>query len=181
VHPAPDNFGSLELPPLKVIPPFLFLVPTYLSLQLRSAFIGRSVRIRLCLPSYRSFGPFFAHTLFFFGYCVLVTRTLCTVVVGLLLASFSSSPSLVGTSPLRHSPSRGRPRSPRPQPILSRGAAPRRATDSGLAILLWANGRLRPRRSSRLLLGFARVGKTGAGPLSGPRSSRRARDLTMCP
>jgi hypothetical protein len=89
---------------------------------------------------------------------------------------------------LRHTSPHGPPlprsrRPPQPQHILSLGVAPRPAIDSDLAILSWANGRLRPKikRSSRLLLGSARVGRTGVGPLSGPRSSRRARELIMCP
>jgi len=117
-------------------------------------------------------------------------RTLCIVVFGLLLpASSFSSPSscLIGISHLRHSSPRGpRPRSrrpPQPPPILSPGVAPRLAIDSDLAILSWANGGLHPKikRSSRLRLGSAWVRRTGVGPLSGPRSSRRARDPIMCP
>jgi hypothetical protein len=106
---------------------------------------------------------------------------LCIAVFGLLLLASFSSPSscLISISRLRHSS----PRGPPPQPILSRGVAPRPEIDSDLAILSWANGRLHPkiRRSSRLLLGSARVGRTAVVPLSGPRSSRRARGLIMCP
>jgi hypothetical protein len=117
-------------------------------------------------------------------------RTLCIVVFGLLLpASSFSSPSscLIGISHLRHASPRGPPprsrRPPQPPPILSLGVAPRPAIDSDLAILSWANGRSHPKikRSSRLRLGSAWVGRTGVGPPSGPRSSRRARDLIMCP
>ncbi|KAI0286615.1 hypothetical protein BGY98DRAFT_2064 [Russula aff. rugulosa BPL654] len=56
------------------------------------------------------------------------------------------------------------PRSPLPS-ILSRGVAPRPAIDSDRAILSWANGRSHPKikRSSRLLLGSAWVGRTRVG------------------
>jgi hypothetical protein len=177
----------MMLVPSNFLPPGHFTLPvpgSYLPFSPSSPRFHRPVRSYQAVPT---FSPFFCllcpYAFFFFlVLCVLATRTLCTVVVGLLLASFSSPHSLVSISRLRHSPSCGRPRSPpRPQPIPLCGAAPRRAIDSGPAILLWANGRLRPRRSSRLLLGFARVGETGVGPLSGPRSSRRARDLTMRP
>lgn len=119
------------------------------------------------------------------------TRTLCIVAFGhLLLASFSSPSSSgcpIGISRLRHSSPRRGPPPPRsrrlPQRILSLGVAPRPAIDSDRAILSWANGRSHPKikRSSRLLLGSAWAGRTGVVPLSGPRSSRRARDLIMCP
>lgn len=177
-------------------------VPTHTSsLRLLSAFIGRSVRIRQCLRSFYPPCPFFFAPLRFLFFLVCCgppgkkkkkrtgRPTLCIVVFGLLLLAFFSSPSpsscLIGISRLRHSSPRGpRPRSRRPpQPTLSLGVAPRPAIDSDLAILSWANGRLHPKikRSSRLLLGFAWVARMGVGPLSGPRSSRRARDLILCP
>jgi hypothetical protein len=164
--------------------------------RLLSVFIGRSVRIRQCLRSFYHPCPFFC-PLFLVccgpGKKLKIKKkngTLCIVVFGhLLLASFSSPSScLISISRLRHSsPRRGPPppksRPPQVQPILSLGVAPRPAIDSDRAIPSWANGRLHPKikRSSRLLLGFARVGRTDVGPLSGPRSSRRARDLIMCP
>jgi len=178
-------------PPPKVISRLLFLVSYLLflsvfSLPLSSAgpFVSGSAYVLFVL-----FSPFLIWPIRFCFVLVCLGKTgrICTVVVfGLLsfLASFSSPPCLVGISRLRHSPlSRGRrrPRSrPEPPILLLCGVAPCRAIDSGLAILSWADGRLHP-RWSRLLLGFAWVGRTGAEPLSGPRSSRRARDLTMCP
>jgi hypothetical protein len=168
---------------------------TRCSLRLLSAFIGRSVRIRQCLPSFHSLSPFFFCPLRLFLWVCCgpgfekkkkkkEDRTLCVVVFGLLLASyFSSLPCLIGISRSRWSSPCGPPPRSRPlQPILSRGMAPRPAIDSDLAILSWANGRLHPRikRSSRLLSGSACVG-TSVRTLSGPRSSRKARERIMCP
>ncbi len=133
------------------------------------------------------------HFFFFFFLCGLLWSwlkkfnwTLCIVVFGLFLASFSSPSCLIGISRLRHNSPRGRrvpPRSRLPQLILSLGVVPHLAIDSDLEILSWANGRLRPKikKSSRLLLGSAWVGRMGAGQPSGPRSSRRARDLIVYP
>jgi hypothetical protein len=187
---------SNTIPPLPL--PHKFLYSHFSRRRLLSAFIGRSVRIRQCLRSFY-FIPLIPSSslplaLFFFGLFVVSgrkkkpNRTLCIVAFGhLLIASFSSPSSCpIGISRLRHSsPRRGPPppRSRPPQRILSLGVAPRPAIDSDRAILSWANGRSHPKikRSSRLLLGSAWAGRTGVGPLSGPRSSRRARDLIMCP
>ena len=188
--------ASLELHPSHITLPFptsSYSHPFLFPRRLLSALIGRSVRIRQCLRSFyplvpSSFAPVVVLVFFFF----FKNRTLCIVVFGFLLtSSFFSSPScLIGIiiSRLRQSSTRGRhpppppPRSRLPS-ILSRGVAPRPAIDSDRAILLWANGRSHPKtkRSSRLLLGSAWVGRTRVEPPSGLRSSRRARDPIMCP
>lgn len=182
--------GSLELHP-SPLPRSTF------SLHLLSAFIGRSVRIRRCLRSFYPLVPSSLPLAFLFGLLFVLVigkkkkkkrnGTLCIVIFGLLpIASFSSPSCFIDISRLRHSSPRGPlppPRSRPPKRILSRGVAPRPEIVSDLAIPSWANGRLRPKvkKSSRLLSGSAWVGKTGVVPLSGPRSSRKARDRIMCP
>lgn len=170
--------GSLEHHPLPRSP-----------LNLLSAFIGRSVRTRQCLTSFYPHCPFFFTPCVFFCFFVRPGNwkkkrkgTLCIVVFGLLpLPSFSSPSCFIGISRLRHSSPPGP--LPPPKRILSRGVAPRPEIDSDLAIPSWANGRLRPKvkRSSRLLLVSASVGKTAVVPPSGPRSSRKARDPILSP
>ena len=199
----PKNVGMVFLPRTPSPSPqgtFLLLTHLFFSPRLLSAFIGRSVRIRQCLRSFLSHLSFLLlPCAFFFGFVVVLVykkknknRTLCVVVFGhpLLASSFLSPSYLIGISRLRRSSPRGPPlpsppprNQPPPQPILSRGVALRPAIDSDLAILSWANGRLRLqiKRSSRLLLGSAWAGRTGVGPLFGPRSSRRARDYILCP
>ena len=193
-------FRSLELPSeCPFLPSLPGRVPTRtFSLPPCLRFL-RQVRSYQAVPTFFLFYPLFP---FFFcpscgpGFLFFfflkkrkrkITGRLCIVVFGLLLcASSSSSPScLIGiiSRLLRSFPRGPLPLPSPPKPILSRGVAPPPEIDSDRAILSWANGKSRPKikRSSRLLLGFAWVGKTGAGQPSGPRSSRRARDLILCP
>lgn len=192
LHPVPKNVGGW-FPRTPSLPPSPF-----------NLFSPPSLRFHRPVRSYQAVPTFFLSPCpFFFTPCIFIwfvvrpgnwkkkkkkrNGTLCIVIFGLLpIASFSSPSCFIDISRLRHSSPRGPlppPRSRPPKRILSRGVAPRPEIVSDLAILSWANGRLRPKvkKSSRLLSGSAWVGKTGVVPLSGPRSSRKARDRIMCP